>query len=162
VETRRANHRRVFIWSAGWWRNHQLSRLKSLTRNPAAARRWTALPRGRRLRLPWRMASGSRQPPKGARLMSAREREPGALPSPICPCLTERSGRDLWFLGTRKHQTFKIQHPTSNRSPVDCLAGCSNGLIALASPANRLFKGLPGGKSRFQPVPAKTLHSEGS
>jgi hypothetical protein len=24
VETRRANHRRVFIWSASWWRNHQL------------------------------------------------------------------------------------------------------------------------------------------
>jgi hypothetical protein len=24
VETRRANHRRVFIWFASWWRNHQL------------------------------------------------------------------------------------------------------------------------------------------
>jgi hypothetical protein len=24
VKTRRANHRRVFIWFASWWRNHQL------------------------------------------------------------------------------------------------------------------------------------------
>ena len=31
--------------------------------------------------------------------MSAREREPGTLPSPICPCSTERPGRDLLFLG---------------------------------------------------------------
>ena len=29
--------------------------------------------------------------------MSVRERESGRLPSPICPCLTERSGRDLLF-----------------------------------------------------------------
>ena len=29
--------------------------------------------------------------------MSVREREIGELPSPICPCLTERSGRDLLF-----------------------------------------------------------------
>src|ERR1041385_4466385 len=44
--------------------------------------RWTALLRGRRLRLPWRIASGSWQPPRGWRLMSAREREHGELPSP--------------------------------------------------------------------------------
>jgi hypothetical protein len=31
--------------------------------------------------------------------MSAWERELGALPSPICPCSTERPGRDLLFLG---------------------------------------------------------------
>ena len=30
--------------------------------------------------------------------MSAWERELGTLPSPICPCSTERSGRDLLFL----------------------------------------------------------------
>jgi hypothetical protein len=30
--------------------------------------------------------------------MSAWERELGALPSPICPCSTERPGRDLLFL----------------------------------------------------------------
>jgi hypothetical protein len=30
--------------------------------------------------------------------MSAWEREPGTLPSPICPCSTERPGRDLLFL----------------------------------------------------------------
>jgi predicted N-acetyltransferase YhbS len=31
------------------------------------------------------------------RQMSARERECGELPSPICPCLTVRSGRDFLF-----------------------------------------------------------------
>jgi hypothetical protein len=31
--------------------------------------------------------------------MSAWERELGALPAPICPCSTERPGRDLLFLG---------------------------------------------------------------
>jgi hypothetical protein len=30
--------------------------------------------------------------------MSAWERELGALPAPICPCSTERPGRDLLFL----------------------------------------------------------------
>lgn len=29
--------------------------------------------------------------------MSARERECGELPSPICPCLTERLSRDFLF-----------------------------------------------------------------
>src|ERR1017187_1771523 len=43
------------------------------------------------------MASGNRQPLKRARLMPVREREHGELPSPICPCLTARSGRDLLF-----------------------------------------------------------------
>jgi hypothetical protein len=30
--------------------------------------------------------------------MLVREREIGELPSPICPCLAERSGGDLMFL----------------------------------------------------------------
>ena len=77
------------------------SELKSLTRNSVAERHWTALLRGRRLRLPWRMASGSWQPPRGWRPMPARERESGELPSPICPCSTERSGRDLLLLRNR-------------------------------------------------------------
>src|SRR5581483_12461908 len=49
------------------------------------------------------MASGSRQPPRGARLMSVRERESGELPSPICPGLTERLNRDLLFSGAKKN-----------------------------------------------------------
>jgi hypothetical protein len=59
--------------------------LKASLNNPAAVTPWTALLRGRKLRLPWRMASGSRQPPRGERLMSARERESGELPSPEFP-----------------------------------------------------------------------------
>jgi len=42
------------------------SELKSLTQNSVTERRWTALLRGRKLRLPWRMASGNRQPREGA------------------------------------------------------------------------------------------------
>ena len=85
------------------------SELKSLTRNPVTERRWTALLRGRKLRLPWRMASGSWQPPRGWRPMPAWERESGELPSPICPCSTERSGRDLLFFVA---ETFNIEHST--------------------------------------------------
>ena len=53
---------RVSPRSAGRWRNHQPKRAEKPHSKFNAARRWTALLRGRRLRLPWRMASGSRQP----------------------------------------------------------------------------------------------------
>jgi len=36
--------------------------------------------------------------------MLAREREHGELPSPICPCLTARLGRDLLFSGGHPNQ----------------------------------------------------------
>ena len=55
------------------------------------------------------MASGSQQPLKRVRQMLVREREPGELPSPICPGLTARSGRDLLFLN--RQETFNIQGP---------------------------------------------------
>src|SRR5439155_20133984 len=72
------------------------------------------------------MASGSRQPPKGVRPMSAREREPGELPSPICPCLIARSGRDLFFLdGNIEHPTFNTQHPMSAAPALGGKTGCS-------------------------------------
>ncbi len=77
------NHRRVLTWFAGRWRNHQSKRAEKPHSKFSVARHWTALLRGRKLRLPWRIASGSRQPPARAmRLMSAREREHGELPSP--------------------------------------------------------------------------------
>ena len=56
--------------------------------NPPAVRRRTALLRGRQLRLPWRTASGSRQP-SGAQCRR-RERECGELPPPLWSRLVER------------------------------------------------------------------------
>lgn len=82
VKTRNRNRRRVLTWFAGRWRNHQSKRAEKPHSKVDAARRQPALPRGRKLRLSRRMASGSRQPPQGARPMSARERECGELPSP--------------------------------------------------------------------------------
>lgn len=82
VKTRTSNRRRVLTWFASRWRNHQPKRAEKPRSKFNLARGWTALPRGRRLRLPRRMASGSRQPPQGVRPMSARERELGELPSP--------------------------------------------------------------------------------
>jgi len=38
--------------------------------------------------------------------MLVREREIGELPSPICPCLAERSGGDLMFLLPFVDQNF--------------------------------------------------------
>ena len=48
--------------------------------------------------------------------MSVREREHGELPSPICPCPTERLGRDLLFLepGNIQHRTFNAQYRIQN------------------------------------------------
>ena len=82
VKTWSQSYRRVLTWFASRWRNHQPKRAEKPHSKFNAARRWTALLRGRRLRLSRRMASGSRQPPRGERQMSARERESGELPSP--------------------------------------------------------------------------------
>ena len=60
-------------------------------------------------------------PRKRERLMSAREREIGALPSPICPCSTERLGRDFLFWGLGRN----IQRSTPDLEPsrVEILTG---------------------------------------
>ena len=65
--------------------------------NPPAVRRRTALLRGRQLRLPWRTASGSRQP-SGAQCRR-RERECGELPPPLWSRLVERLAGTFAFLG---------------------------------------------------------------
>jgi hypothetical protein len=104
VKTRKRNYRCVLTWFASRWRNHQPKRAEKPHSKVNAARRWPALLRGRKeLRLPWRIASGSWQPPRGERLMPVREREHGELPSPICPCLTARLGRDFSFCGGSPH-----------------------------------------------------------
>ena len=93
VKTRKRNYRCVLTWFASRWRNHQPKRAEKPHSKVNAARRWPALLRGRKeLRLPWRIASGSWQPLRDERLMSAREREPGELPTPICPCLIPLCG----------------------------------------------------------------------
>lgn len=97
VKTRNGIRRRVLTWFASRWRNHQPKRAEKPHSKFNFARGWTALPRGRRFRLPRKMASGSGQPPRGERQMSARERETGELPPPICPCLAARPDRDSSF-----------------------------------------------------------------
>jgi len=98
VKTRSQSYRRVLTWFASRWRNHQPKRAEKPHSKFSVARRWTALLRGRRLRLPWRIASGSRQPPRGARLMSARERERGGLPSPDLSLSGRKAGQGLIVL----------------------------------------------------------------
>jgi hypothetical protein len=59
------NRRRVCTWFASRWRNHQPKRAEkphSIIQRSCKTGCWTALLRGRILRLPWRIASGSRQP----------------------------------------------------------------------------------------------------
>src|SRR6266516_3369067 len=108
VKTRSQSYRRVLTWFVSRWRNHQPKRAEKPHSKFSAVRRWTALLRGRRLRLPWRIASGSRQPPRGARLMSARERECGGLPAPNLSLLDRKVGQGLIVFGGN------IQRPTSN------------------------------------------------
>jgi len=95
VKTRSQSYRRVLTWFASRWRNHQPKRAEKPHSKFSVVRRWTALLRGRRLRLPWRIASGSRQPLKGVRLMSARERERGGLPSPNLSLSGRKAGQGL-------------------------------------------------------------------
>ena len=111
VKTRSRSRRRVLTWFASRCRNHQPKRAEKPHSKSSVARRWTALPRGRRLRLPWRMASGSRQPPRGARLMSARERELGELPSPDLSLSGRKAGQGLIvFLSGTKAKRLCARH----------------------------------------------------
>lgn len=63
--------------------------------NPYAVRRRTALLRGRQLRLPWRTASGSRQP--YGRQMSAMGKRVWRTPTPTLVPVGRKTDRDLRF-----------------------------------------------------------------
>jgi hypothetical protein len=92
------NRRRVLTWFAGRWRNHQPKRAEK-PHSKSAHRKMSDGPATRPI-TPLAVENGVGKPaaPNRVRLMPVRERESGELPSPICPCLTERSGRDLLFL----------------------------------------------------------------
>jgi len=111
VKTWSKHCRRVLTWFASRWRNHQPKRAEKPHSKSRGASCWTALLRGRRLRLPWRIASGSRQPPRGERLMPARGRERGALPPPDLSPLDRKVGRGLIFGGAPEQSTTNIELP---------------------------------------------------
>jgi len=121
------------------------SELKSLTQTPVAEKRWTALLRGRRLRLPWRIASGSWQPMR-AECQHGKESVANSHP-PFSPCSVERQSRDFMFfcLGCGIHYTrsrCRLSHfpcPISHRSPT---ADSQHEARLQRAPPNR--DGLPG------------------
>ncbi len=84
-------------WFAGRWRNHQPKRAEKP--HSKSARRKAPDGPATRPKTPLAVENGVGKPaaPQRARLMPVREREHGELPSPICPCLTARLGRDLLF-----------------------------------------------------------------
>ena len=123
VKTRSRSYRRVLTWFASRWRNHQPKRAEKPHSKFSVVRRWTALLRGRRLRLPWRIASGSRQPPRGARLMSARERECGGLPSPNLSLLDRKVGQGLIRFGEETSKTHAGLTGSDQIKPDDLSAG---------------------------------------
>ena len=87
------------IWFAGRWRNHQPKRAEK-PHSKFSDRKALDGP-ATRPKTPFAVENGVGKPAaprEGARLMPVRERELGTLPSPICPCLAERPGRDLMFL----------------------------------------------------------------
>ncbi len=107
VKTRTKIRRRVLTWFASRWRNHQPKRAEkphSINQRARKTGHWTALLRGRKLRLPWRIASGSRQPCIAGRLMSAWERERGELPSPIWSLLDRKVKRGPYVFGMKWQQ----------------------------------------------------------
>jgi hypothetical protein len=106
--------------------------------------------------------------------MSAWERERGELPSPICPCLTVRLGRDFWFLGGNvEHSTLNAQHRTRKRNAsnfrwklnVECSALKPNGSrqIPMAAVAEcsglGMFTPAPGDLFGFGDVCQDRLHA---
>ena len=107
------SHRRVFTWFASRWRNHQLKRAEK-PHSKFSGRKALDGPATRpKTPLAVENGVGKLAAPARGRLMPARERESGELPSPICPCSTERSGRDLLFLDW-KRPTSNAEQPTSN------------------------------------------------
>jgi hypothetical protein len=145
VKTRKRNRRRVLTWFASRWRNHQPKRAEKPHSKFNFARGWTALPRGRRLRLPRRMASGSRQPPQGERQMSARERELGELPSPDLSPLGRKAGRGLFVLSQPACPAVGLTWQRAMRPMVlQLLLGVSSFSIPSGDqPDNRSAFGLP-------------------
>ena len=73
---------------------------RGLTQNRTTARRPTALLRGRILRLPWRIASGSRQPSKAPNVGNGKESVANSH-SRFRPRRTARFGGDVCFPGGR-------------------------------------------------------------
>lgn len=91
-------HSRVLTWFAGRWRNHQPKRAEkphSKSSGRKALDGPAARPNDSACRGEQRREAGS---PVRARLMPVRERERGALPSPVLP----PSGRKVW----RGHSVF--------------------------------------------------------
>ena len=119
-------------WFASWWRNHQPKRAEKPHSKPSG-REVLDGPATRPI-TPLAVENGVGKPAASERwrLMPAWEREPGALPSPICPCSTERLGRDLLFLEIvlvlviekiEDKETSDIEHPIENsrRSALRCM-----------------------------------------
>ena len=94
------SHSRVLTWLASRWRNHRLKRAKKphskIQLSPQNGRLDGPATRPKRTPLAVENSVGKLAAPEMRRPMSARERELGELPSPICPCSAARLGRDIF------------------------------------------------------------------
>jgi len=122
-------------WFASRWRNHQPKRAEK-PHSKFSARKTLDGP-ATRPKTPLAVENSVGKlavERKQRRLMSARERECGELPPPICPCLTARLGRDFFCThgvggdgDARPHTVARIQaNPILLRAFGVCLQRVKN------------------------------------
>jgi hypothetical protein len=112
VETRRANHRRVFIWFASWWRNHQLKQAEK-PHSKSSVRKALDGP-ATRPKTPLAVENGVGKltaSERGAPNVGMGKRA-WRTPIPHLSLLDRKAGQGLIVFGGEK--TSNIEHRTSN------------------------------------------------
>jgi hypothetical protein len=130
VETRRANHRRVFIWFASWWRNHQLKQAEK-PHSKSRGRKALDGP-ATRPKTPLAVENGVGKltaPERGAPNVGMGKRA-WRTPIPHLSLLDRKAGQGLIVFGGEKtsnieHRTSNMEHGIENKSLKLHLIGCS-------------------------------------
>jgi hypothetical protein len=142
VETRRSNHRCVFIWFASWWRNHQFKQAEK-PHSKSSVRKALDGP-ATRPKTPLAVENGVGKltaPERGAPNVGMGKRA-WRTPIPHLSLFDRKAGQGLIVFGDK--ETSNIQHPIKKRSsgcasldvPVSQrqkAAGETGGLVALKS-----------------------------
>ena len=112
VETRRSNHRCVFIWFASWWRNHQFKQAEK-PHSKSSVRKALDGP-ATRPKTPLAVENGVGKltaPERGAPNVGMGKRA-WRTPIPHLSLFDRKAGQGLIVFGDK--ETSNIQHPTPN------------------------------------------------
>jgi len=110
VKTRRANHRRVFIWFASWWRNHQFKQAEK-PHSKSSGRKALDGP-ATRPKTPLAVENGVGKltaPERGAPNVGMGKRA-WRTPIPHLSLLDRKAGQGLIVFRNRPRPAFRIPH----------------------------------------------------